>query len=61
MDTVKKAGVESEWTIDSAAIGSWHVGNEPDSRAQKTMRNHNLAYNNTAQQVCVCTFNNNLI
>ena len=56
MDTVKKAGVESEWTIDSAAIGSWHVGKRPDSRAQKTMRDHNLPYNNTAQQVIIYKF-----
>lgn len=44
IDEVKKAGLESEWEIDSAAIGSWHVGREPDKRALETMKKHNLAY-----------------
>lgn len=51
IDVVKSAGQSDQWTIDSAAIGSWHVGNSPDSRALSTMRKHNLEYNNTAQQV----------
>lgn len=51
IDEVKKAGEESKWEIDSAAIGSWHVGRSPDSRAVATMKKHNLAYNNKARQI----------
>lgn len=51
IDEVKTAGVADEWEIDSAAIGSWHVGRNPDSRALATMKKHNLAYNNKARQV----------
>lgn len=51
IDEVKKAGVADQWEIDSAAIGSWHVGRNPDSRALATMKKHNLEYNNKARQV----------
>lgn len=37
--------------LDSAAIGSWHVGRNPDSRASATMKKHSLAYNNKARQI----------
>lgn len=49
--TVNKTSQSDIWTIDSAAIGSWHVGKKPDSRALATMRKHDLPYSNTAQQV----------
>lgn len=48
---MKKAGVESQWEIDSAAIGSWHVGRQPENRALATMKKHNLAYKNKARQI----------
>lgn len=48
---MKKAGEESNWEIDSAAIGSWHIGRNPDHRALATMKKHNLAYNNKARQI----------
>lgn len=51
IDEVKNAGDESKWEIDSAAIGSWHVGRSPDSRALATMKKHNLPYNNKARQI----------
>lgn len=51
IDEVKKANLESDWEIDSAAIGSWHVGRNPDSRALATMKKHNLAYSNKARQI----------
>lgn len=51
IDTVAKAGQSADWEIDSAAIGPWHAGKKPDHRAQKTMQNYNLEYNNTARQV----------
>lgn len=48
---MKKAGEEADWEIDSAAIGAWHVGRDPDQRALATMRKHNLTYNNRARQI----------
>ncbi len=30
---VEKAGLQDEFEIDSAGIGSWHIGQLPDSRA----------------------------
>lgn len=50
-DEVRQAGLESEWEIDSAAIGPWHAGRNPDSRALATMQNHNLPYTNKARQI----------
>lgn len=46
-------GEGDQWEIDSAAIGSWHVGNPPDWRAIDTMKKHDVPYNNCARQVCV--------
>lgn len=43
--------VGDQWEIDSAAIGSWHVGNPPDWRALDTMKKHGVPYNNCARQV----------
>lgn len=51
IDTVKKAGQAAKWEIDSAAIGSWHVGRSPDSRALGVMSKYNLAYSNKARQI----------
>ncbi|KAJ6637504.1 Low molecular weight phosphotyrosine protein phosphatase 1 [Pseudolycoriella hygida] len=41
-DIVSKRGFSEEFEIDSAAIGSYHVGSEIDSRAQNTLKKHNL-------------------
>lgn len=51
IDEVKKAGVEGEWEIDSAAIASWHVGRYPNSRGLAIMRKYNLESNHKARQV----------
>ena len=52
IDTVLKQDLVNQFEIDSAAIGSWHVGRNPDNRALSTMKKHNLAYSNKARQVC---------
>lgn len=51
IDAIGKAGVEDEWEVDSAAIGSWHVGRNPDSRAMGIMSKYNLPYTNKARQI----------
>lgn len=37
--------------MDSAAIGSWHVGRSPDSRALAIMCKYDLPYTNKARQI----------
>ncbi|XP_053680638.1 low molecular weight phosphotyrosine protein phosphatase 1-like [Anopheles nili] len=49
--TISTAGVAEQWEVDSAAIGSWHVGRSPDHRALATMKNHDLPYSNKARQI----------
>lgn len=56
IDEVKKAGEQANWDIDSAAIGAWHVGRDPDHRALSTMKKHNLAYSNKARQIKAADF-----
>lgn len=51
IDLIKKENLEENWEIDSAALGPWHVGNDPDYRAIQTIENHKLAYDNQARQV----------
>lgn len=58
IEEVKKANEESNWEIDSAAIGPWHVGRDPDHRALATMKKHNLAYTNRARQIKAVDFKN---
>lgn len=48
---MKKAGVQRDWEIDSAAIESWHVGNRPNPRAVAVMEKYYLAYDNRARQI----------
>lgn len=56
MDLVKKAGVQRDWEIDSAAIESWHVGNRPNPRAVAVMEKYYLAYDNRARQITTDDF-----
>uniref|UniRef100_T1IH30 Low molecular weight phosphotyrosine protein phosphatase n=1 Tax=Strigamia maritima TaxID=126957 RepID=T1IH30_STRMM len=53
----KEKGVESQWTSDSAAIGSWHIGKNPDHRARSCMKEHNIAMDHKARQVKKADFN----
>ncbi|XP_037028445.1 low molecular weight phosphotyrosine protein phosphatase 1-like isoform X1 [Bradysia coprophila] len=57
VDVVSKQGHTANFEIDSAAIGSWHVGRRPEHRAQSTMKKHGLAYSNTARQIKKEDFN----
>lgn len=50
---VKESGQTDKWDIDSAALGSWHVGNHPDYRALETMKKNHVNYCNRARQVCI--------
>jgi len=48
---IKDRGIEDQWKVDSAAIGGWHSGSPPDSRATTTLKKHNVPYNGRARQV----------
>lgn len=56
IDLVKKGNHSDNFHIDSAAIGPWHVGKNPDRRALETMKNHNLEYSNKARRLVPADF-----
>lgn len=53
---IKERGLDGTWSVDSAALGSWHVGNSPDPRALSTLKKHDVPYNNRARQITKADF-----
>jgi len=47
---VEKAGLGEEFFIDSAAIGSWHIGQLPDSRMRRCGSAHGYRFDSHARQ-----------
>lgn len=47
---VEKAGLSDEFEIDSAGIGSWHVGQLPDSRMRKCGAEHGYRFDSHVRQ-----------
>lgn len=47
---VHEAGLDAEYTIDSAAIGPWHVGQLPDSRMRKCGARRGYCFDSHAWQ-----------
>ena len=47
---IKQAQLDDRFQIESAAIGSWHVGESPDTRAHRTAQAHGIRLESTAQQ-----------
>ncbi len=47
---VEKEGLSDEFYIDSAAIGSWHIGQLPDSRMRKCGAEHGYRFDSHARQ-----------
>lgn len=47
---VKKEGMSDDFFIDSAAIGSWHIGQLPDSRMRKCGAEHGYRFDSHARQ-----------
>ena len=37
-------GIADRWTVDSAGTGEWNIGDPPDPRAQKTLRQESGIY-----------------
>ncbi|XP_056632609.1 low molecular weight phosphotyrosine protein phosphatase 1-like [Diorhabda sublineata] len=54
---VNQKGLSNQWVVDSAAIGPWHVGKQPDHRARQILQNHNIPYNGRARQIEKKDFN----
>ncbi|XP_025834209.1 low molecular weight phosphotyrosine protein phosphatase 1-like [Agrilus planipennis] len=50
---IEKNDVKDKWAVDSAAIGSWHVGKSPDRRALTVLQKYQIKYNGRARQVAV--------
>jgi protein-tyrosine phosphatase len=48
---VAASGRSGEFQIESAGVGSWHVGEVPDRRALATAKTHGLMLNGRAQQI----------
>jgi len=48
---IKAKGVEDQWVVDSAALGSWHVGNQPDDRCLSVLKKNGIQYRHAVRQV----------
>ncbi|KAJ1521590.1 hypothetical protein ONE63_003241 [Megalurothrips usitatus] len=48
---IKDRKLDGKWSVDSAALGPWHVGNSPDRRALSTLKKHNVPYDQCARQI----------
>ncbi|MBI1332993.1 MAG: low molecular weight phosphotyrosine protein phosphatase [Armatimonadetes bacterium] len=48
---VQTAGLDHHFRIDSAGTGNWHVGDNPDHRTIRTLRDHGIHQYSRARQV----------
>jgi protein-tyrosine phosphatase len=48
---VRDAGLEDQIELDSAGLGSWHVGSRPDGRAAAAARARGISLNGRARTV----------
>ncbi len=46
----KEARVGDQYQVESAATGSWHVGERPDARMRRVAASHGLKYDGRARQ-----------
>ncbi len=53
---VAERGLEHEVVIDSAGIGSWHVGDAPDSRSTQVAARRGITLEGAARQVRAADF-----
>ncbi|KDR14944.1 low molecular weight phosphotyrosine protein phosphatase 1-like [Zootermopsis nevadensis] len=57
LHTIEEMGKLNEWEVDSAALGSWHVGGRPDRRASKILQNNGIDYSHRVRQITKDDFN----
>jgi len=50
-EVVRRHGIENDVVIDSAGIGSWHVGQLPDRRMRRHGEQHGYNFDSRARQV----------
>ena len=50
MHVARESGVADKYEAKSAATGSWHVGERPDSRMRRVAASHGLKYDGSARQ-----------
>lgn len=48
---LQEKGLLDKWQVDSAAIGPWHVGSKPDSRALSVLKQNNIETTHRARQI----------
>jgi protein-tyrosine phosphatase len=53
---VEQRGLADRFRIDSAGIGSWHVGQLPDRRMRACGERHGYAFDSRARQFCPADF-----
>lgn len=49
--SVREAGVEDQFNIDSAGTEAWHTGKAPDSRMSETLRSRGIPVTGKARQI----------
>ena len=53
---VSEHGLDDQFVIDSAGIGSWHVGQLPDHRMRRCGERHGYTFNHRARQFSAADF-----
>ncbi|KAL3982507.1 Low molecular weight phosphotyrosine protein phosphatase family protein [Acanthocheilonema viteae] len=57
LNLIKEKDLVGKWTVDSAAIISFHVGKSPDKRTMTTLANHGITdYKHKVRQVTDADF-----
>ncbi|XP_052215528.1 low molecular weight phosphotyrosine protein phosphatase-like isoform X5 [Dreissena polymorpha] len=52
LNLLKEQGLTDKWHVDSAALGTWHIGISPDSRTISTLQKHGITtYKHVARVV----------
>ncbi|KAK9499185.1 hypothetical protein O3M35_003684 [Rhynocoris fuscipes] len=51
INLIKTRNVEDKWTVDSAALGPWHIGKSPDPRAMSVLKAKQINYSHKARQI----------
>ena len=51
VNLLETRGHSDDWEVDSAAIGDWHCGKSPDSRAISVLSKHGITTKHKARQV----------
>ena len=53
---LEKRGCSHEWRVDSSAVASYNIGDQPDPRTLATLQKHELSSRHTARRITVDDF-----